>query len=301
MKLIGHKTVQDFFSKVIQRAAISHAYIFIGPRHVGKETCAVWVASELLHCPVEKVSQHPDVRMIRREYDEKNNRYKRDLSVENIREAVQFAVQSPFYSNGYKIIIISEADRLNDESANALLKMLEEPPERTIFFLLYETNGAVMPTISSRAQTCSFIPVSLEELERGLREQGLLVSSEMLMNTHGLPGLAISWLLQPEMYHSFQETNALLRSMFGAEITYRFSSVEPWFAAAKEDGGVDALVEKLTEWYSVLEAWLYSPENAPATPLELVSVIDALSTTISALRKNAHPPLAVQNFLIQIP
>lgn len=302
MSIIGHKKTQEFFTKVIERGVLSHAYILVGSEHIGKETVATWVASELLKVAPGKVPTHPDVRMIRREYDAKNNRFKRDIPVGDMRDLLRFASESSFLSNGYKVIIIPEADRLNTEAGNALLKILEEPPVRTVFFLLYQNVAAVLPTIGSRAQTINLTRASDKELTAGLLDLGF--ESEQVKSvvpfSLGLPGQAIQWLINPDIFNAFKQINYDLTDLMGASLTKKFNAVEPWFAAAKDEGGVDYVVEHLEQWRQTISTWLGN-DISPITPIQTVTVLDYLDDTISALRKNGHPPLTVQNFLLSLP
>lgn len=298
--IIGHKHAQTFFAKAMERGVLSHAYALIGSEHVGKETIATWVASELLKVRPEKVARHPDVRLIRREFDTKNNRFKRDISVEEMRDVVRFASESPFQPNGYKVVIVNEAGRLNAIASNAILKMLEEPPERTIFFLLYQNEGEILPTIRSRAQVLTLSRVSDEELQAGLGELGFKDTDEVVQYALGLPGQAINWLHNPDAFAALKNNSATLANVLGAPITQKFQVVEPWFAEAKDEGGVDQVVARLEEWRQVLFTWLHVGD-APIQPKQIVETIDRLEETITALRKNAHPPLMVQSFLLCLP
>lgn len=302
MNIIGHKITQDFFIRVIDRGVLSHAYVLVGSEHVGKETVVTGVAAKILNTPAEKVYQHPDVRFIRRQYDEKNNRLKRDIAVSEMRDLLRFASQSSFQPNGYKIIVIVEAERLNIEAANAILKILEEPPERTIFFLLYQNEAAVLPTIHSRAQNISISPVPIQELVSGLINRGFAEEDAQIVASlsHGLPGQAINWLTDPDSLTVFKTTSETLKQLMGVSITDKFKAVEPWFKAAKDEGGVDFVVERLEHWRQILAAWLASG-TAPITHQQIAAVLDRLDETIIALRKNAHPPLAVQSFLLSLP
>ncbi|OGH64158.1 MAG: hypothetical protein A2821_02650 [Candidatus Magasanikbacteria bacterium RIFCSPHIGHO2_01_FULL_41_23] len=302
MSIIGHKKTQDFFTRVIDCGILSHAYAFIGSDHIGKETLAIWIASLLLKTVPEKVSRHLDVRIIRRQYDEKNNRFKRDIAVAEMRDLLRFASQSSFQPHGWKVVIIVEAERLNVEAGNAILKILEEPPERTVFFLLYQNTAAILPTIHSRVQTINLARVSEQELSAGLLDLEFALEDiqAIIPYAQGLPGQAITWLREPDIFIAFKNNAVALAGLMSASITQRFGAVEPWFVAAKDEGGVDYVVERLEEWRQVFYSWLNS-QTSPISLNQNGAILDELEKTILALRRNAHPPLAVQSFLLSFP
>lgn len=297
--MIGQARIRNQFSRLIKGGLLSHAYIFLGPEHLGKQTLAKWAAAELLGIAVTEVDRHPDVRTVTRGYDEKNERFKRDLSVNEIRTAIQFATESSF-RGGYKIIIITEADRMNTEAGNALLKMLEEPPAKTVFFLLYETLGAIMPTIRSRTQLLPLTLVSDEEMTDGLLEKNYSKDTiqEVLGVAAGRPGLAITFLEDQEKFIARKQMQTDFLQLIGASLADKFAAAESFVALSQENGGVDELVERLELWQEALRPTVF--KNNGQIKIDLVTANDQLSAAIMALRHNAHPRLTVEALLAKI-
>lgn len=301
MNLLGHEQQLNFFSKAIASGQLSHAYVFVGPEHVGKETLARTVSAQLLKTEFEKLHQHPDFLYVQRIRDAKTEKLHRDITINDIRSVITFASQSPLYEKGHKIIIIAEAERLNIEASNALLKMLEEPPARTIFFLLYKNEAAILPTIYSRSQQIIFLPLTQSQLTSALITQNIpLEQAETLArDSQGLPGLAVTWLEQPEMYQNWLDQKTKFINLFGKSFVDKLQAVEPWFEEAKDEGvGPDLLVERLTAWQGILRGMFLDKQTTDAGWLELNQTI---TDTIIDLRRNVHPRLAVEAVLLAMP
>ncbi|MFC5077192.1 DNA polymerase III subunit delta' [Vibrio thalassae] len=96
-------------------------------------------------CDLLKASAHPDVHYVLPEKDKKS------LSVEQIRQANKWAIESSQFGH-YRVIVIPQADRMNPSAANALLKTLEEPPAQCVFILSTENTKLLLPTIRSRCE-----------------------------------------------------------------------------------------------------------------------------------------------------
>lgn len=254
--------VLDLFQRLVVAGTLNHAYIFVGNEFSQKADVAWEVASLILQTESGAVKHHPDVRWLTRTFDEKNEQLHRDISIDDIRTVLRFAQESSF-KGGAKVIIIAEADRLNEKAYTALLKTLEEPAEKTYFFLLYQTPAAIPQTIRSRSQVFNFPTV-----DRG----------------------------------QYQQTRAEVISFLMADRSTRFTMIEPWFEAAKEAGGVDELVRRLELWHGALlpSAQLTDWLETGRTWSDLVQIQDQIRHTIKALRQNAHPKLTLEALLVQI-
>ena len=185
-----HVLAQPAAVQTLQRALaqdrVAHAYLFEGPGGVGKELAALSLAAALL-CPEAQRSSaacscslcervrsgvHPDVRVFRPR-DEGD----RNLAVELVRsEVLPFARFAPFEARA-ACLIFPEADvsfpDQHQESANALLKTLEEPRPRITFILLAERPDRLLPTIRSRCQRVRFRPLPAAVLEQILERHGV--------------------------------------------------------------------------------------------------------------------------------
>lgn len=193
-KLRGHSDQREMFRRAVQRGRLSQSYLFVGPDGIGKQLFARLLAHGLLcraedgdrleaccecsSCRPFMAGNHPDFLYVER------NEGKRELQIELIagpkerrgQEGLCHDLSLRPLEGSRKIAIVNDADTMNDESANAFLKTLEEPPERAMLILIASNLDAVMPTIRSRCQLVRFAPLSRSDVEALLVEQGMVAS-----------------------------------------------------------------------------------------------------------------------------
>jgi DNA polymerase III subunit delta' len=160
---------------------LGHTYLFVGPDGVGKHRFAREFAKVLLceastapftacdHCPAcaqVEAGTHPDFSTFRKPDD------KQELPVDVAREIVASLGLKPVRGPG-KVSIVENADDLNEESSNCLLKTLEEPPPGAVLILIAITSEGQLPTIQSRCQVVRFNPLGAAELKLVLLDQGI--------------------------------------------------------------------------------------------------------------------------------
>lgn len=173
--IAGHQRAIEQFRRAWDSRALHHAWLLAGPRGVGKAHFARAAATRLLaeaagppfeaqgletpetH-PIAKLIEagsHPDLRWLQRLPKEKGEGIARNISVKQVRELGEFmgltAALSP-----WRTVVVDSVDDLEREGANALLKMLEEPPPNTVFFLVSHAPGRLLPTIRSRCRRLDF-------------------------------------------------------------------------------------------------------------------------------------------------
>ena len=192
----GHDDVVARFRLALARGRLASTFLFVGPPGIGKRAFAEKLAQALLchhsgddplapcgHCDscVQVVSHtHPDLLLIEKPDD------KSVIPVElfigpkerRMREGLCHDIAMKPFMGGRKVAIIDDADYLNEESANALLKTLEEPPPHSILILIGTSADKQLPTIRSRAQTLRFQPLPTETVAKLLLSQGLAAESQ---------------------------------------------------------------------------------------------------------------------------
>lgn len=194
--LIGNEDTKALLQRLATNGRVPQSMLFAGPESVGKKLFAFELA-RLLLCPdsgcgtcsvcsrigvfdipkPEKgedydavfLSDHPDVGIVLP--------YKRNLRVGAIRELEREAHFRPFEADK-RIFVINDAEKLNDSSANALLKTLEEPPPTTYLILVASRPDALLQTIRSRCQMIRFAPVPMAEIEKRLSSLGTLTPDD---------------------------------------------------------------------------------------------------------------------------
>lgn len=150
--VIGQEHITDTLKNALKKGAISHAYLFTGPKGVGKTSIARILAHEINGLEYTDESTHLDII----EIDAASNR--RIDEIRDLRDKVHIAPTS----SKYKVYIIDEVHMLTREAFNALLKTLEEPPAHVVFILATTESHKVPETIVSRTQRFTFKPISLE-------------------------------------------------------------------------------------------------------------------------------------------
>ena len=153
-EIVGQEHITETLDKALKSDRISHAYLFTGPRGVGKTSIARILAHEINGLPYSDDNIHMDII----EIDAASNN-----GVEDIRDLREKAAVAPT-SAKYKVYIIDEVHMLSKPAFNALLKTLEEPPTHVVFILATTDAHKLPPTIVSRTQRYTFKPVTQEKV-----------------------------------------------------------------------------------------------------------------------------------------
>ena len=171
--LIGQDTIAQTLKNSILRNQLAHAYLFCGPRGVGK-TSAARIFAKVINCAHPTADMEPcgECESCRsfaegrsyciHELDAASNN-----GVEDIRALVD-QVQVPPQIGRYSVYIIDEVHMLSQSAFNAFLKTLEEPPAHAIFILATTEKHKILPTILSRCQTYDFNRISVSDIVRNL-------------------------------------------------------------------------------------------------------------------------------------
>jgi DNA polymerase-3 subunit gamma/tau len=226
-ELVGQQHVTKTLANAIQSNRVAHAYIFSGVRGVGKTTTAR-ILAKALNC-VAGPTAEPDntcdsCREISAgtsldvlEIDAASNR-----GIDQIRELREMVRYAPAASR-YKVVILDEAHQLTDEASNALLKTLEEPPERVVFILATTRSEDLVETIKSRAQLFHFRSLTFQEIADGIER---IVEAEHLAIEPGAVAVlaraaegslrdGLSLLEQAIAYCGDRVTDAQVRELLG--------------------------------------------------------------------------------------
>jgi DNA polymerase III delta' subunit len=204
----------DFLRRAYQADRLPHGLIFAGPVGVGKATTARALGALLLcekpkdttpcgkcaSCIAFEASTHPDYHLVTKElirYHDKTGKSKGiDLSIHVLRPAViEPAGRKPVMGRA-KIFVIEQAELMNPQAQNALLKTLEEPHGRTAIILITDSPGWLLPTIRSRCQMLRFAPLPQDVVRKQLESRGIDRASAQQASTltHGSLGVALKWI-----------------------------------------------------------------------------------------------------------
>jgi DNA polymerase-3 subunit delta' len=188
--LIGHGEAERQLLDAYRGPRMHHAWLIGGPEGIGKATLAYRFARFVLANPVATLlpdtvrnlsvpedhpaarriiaGSHPDLLALRRIAEAGKDKIPQDISVNAMRDIVRF-FGSTAGEGGWRICIVDAADDLNRSSANALLKLLEEPPPRSLFLIVAHLPGRLLPTIRSRCRMLHLHLLSPGEIAEGLR------------------------------------------------------------------------------------------------------------------------------------
>ena len=189
--LVGHAAAETAFLEAWNAGRLAHAWLLSGPRGIGKATLAYRMARfvlaqaatpagpDLFGAPppprtlqmspadavFRKISAmgHPDFRVAEREWTAKGDKRASVIKVEQIRDIISFIHLTPAES-AWRVVLVDGADEMNEESANAILKILEEPPKRSILFLVAHNADRLLPTIRSRCRRMELRPLTADHV-----------------------------------------------------------------------------------------------------------------------------------------
>lgn len=271
--ICGHEKISDFFKKSVVNGRLAQAYIFWGQSHLGKFTLAQeFIGSifclaggknvpcgECLHCRQLKKGLHPDVYLVEKKTDEKTGKQKKEIVIDQIRD-LKSRLQQGTLLNSYKAAIIPEAQYLNENAANALLKLLEEPTPKTIIILIADDIKKLPATIVSRSQALKFLPVAEKKIERFLAERGL--AQEAARWSIGRPGLALVLAQDESAVKQRREQIEKFLKIMPLNLGLKISAVEDLIDWEKDEAAnVSHLNALLDVWQSVLRDLLLLKNN----------------------------------------
>ncbi len=180
--MIGHDEQVLAFKAAFSSQRPHHAWLLTGPQGLGKalfaETAAIWLlagkplgeefdgADDSEAASLIAAGSHPDFRRLIRTEDDKG-KLRSVIRIDEVRALQPLFRQTPSIAD-WRVVIVDSADEMNTQSANALLKNLEEPPQQTLFFLISHTPGRLLPTIRSRCRSLRFGRLTDDQVDKVL-------------------------------------------------------------------------------------------------------------------------------------
>ena len=316
----------------LRRRRESHAYLLIGPPHVGKMALAINLSQAVnclegpgvpcgscLQCTRIAQGHHTDVRTLAPGQGEEGRSARTVIGINEIKETLRRVYLNP-YEGASSVVILDGADSMSDEAANALLKTLEEPPPQVLFLLVTANDSAVLPTVRSRCQTLNLHPLSKDQMVVRLvsAHQATPEHAEHLFRlSRGCLGWAINALNDDQVLEQRQADLEKLQETLAAGLETRFTyanEIASLFASDRV-AAKDLLALWLRWWRDLLlikegaEEFLHNADHADSlrsqasglsTP-EIVQFINRLMQTLSSLDSNASPRLAMEVLMLNLP
>lgn len=201
--LVGHVVAELALLQAAESGRLPHAVMLGGPRGIGKATLAFRFARWLLaraergepslfgspapastlaldpeHPVARRISAggHADLLTVERGWDAKRKKLRGEIVVDDVRAVAGFLRLTPA-EGGWRVVIVDSADEMNRNAANALLKVLEEPPRRALLLLICHAPGRLLPTIRSRCRKLALQPLAEEEVVVLIRQHRPAVSA----------------------------------------------------------------------------------------------------------------------------
>lgn len=242
LRLVGHESASDLLADQLASGRPHHAWLLSGPRGVGKATFAYAAAKSVLtgaafwhadntstmtgfkgkalswpagHPVATHVAQGAAASLFvyERRVDPRSGRLRTQIDVEQVRDiGGRFHLHTA--DGGWRVAIVDSVNELNQNSANAILKLLEEPPTKSLFLLVNHLGGYVLPTIRSRCLSLSFGALSETELSEVIRQPGYESGDTALLHklASGSAGRALE-LIAADGVSLYREMIALLSAL----------------------------------------------------------------------------------------
>ena len=332
-QVVGQTKAVSLLQQSLERGTLAHAYLLVGPRHVGKMTLSINLAQALncteteppcggcTSCQKIGLAKHADVHIIglSRSEDSEETRSRTEIGIDQIREMQHSSSLPPFEGN-YKVFIIDGAEFLSREAANCLLKTLEEPVDKVVFILLTANDRLLPTTVVSRCQRLELAPLAAGEVETTLYSHwGIEQPRAKLLArlSHGCLGWAISAASGDGLIQQRVEKLDRLLNTVNADYEERFSYVTQLVALFRKSRElVQEVLDLWLDWWRDLmlvkvgcddsitnvdfEAILFKMAGGYSLA-QIRTFIDSIQAAGEQLRQNANPQLVLEVLMLSIP
>lgn len=325
--IIGHKKQWDFLRKKVELEKLSHSYLFVGESQLGKNRLAKefvklincvkkadlgqgyegQACGACKNCQMIEKENYPDALMVGLKND------KQEIEISQIRDALNFLSYKSYYGS-FKVVIVNEAEKMNQEAQSCFLKTLEEPKGKTILILISSHPETLLPTILSRCQAIKFYPVNQKEIESYLVKIG---AKEKMAQTlsgfcQGRPGRAVDLFSNPLKLEKEQKALQELVKVINSNLAEKFQYTKK---INLEGNNLKEILEILQRYLrhllflktgaTNLTQQNYFPEvvgnlkNYSALKIkEILKLLEAINTQTSLT--NASPKLALEILLMKM-
>lgn len=312
--LLGHERAENQVLAALRSGRMAHAWLISGPAGIGKATFAFRVARYLLvegrgniartgasagltveptHPVFRRVASggHADLLTIERQMDDRRQRLRNDILVDDVRAVGPFLASTPA-EGGWRVVIVDGADGLTVSAANAVLKVVEEPPDRSVLLLTCVRPARLLPTLRSRCRRLALSPLPAATVRTllGCYRPTLKVAEGEAIVRHaaGSIGTALA-LADSGGLAVIAETTALLAGLPDIDGAALLALAER-AASAPDELSFDLCVESVLAWLAdVVRLAAGAPPRAqPAANVELVAKRASLDRWLEVWDKTAR-------------
>ncbi len=254
---------------------IPHTYLFSGAEDLGKKMLALEFAKKILKA--ENLDNHPDFHILDMEGE---------ITVEPVLEFIGRVSLKPFLGQK-KVAVINNADNLNIQAANALLKTLEEPSPSSVIILV-GASQKILPTIISRCQVLNFSLFGHQNLVGFAEGRGMQLKDKALELSFGRPGRLFKLLTNESFFENQKDVVEKYKKLQSSDLAEKLADLD----SLAELEALDLEQNFLTWLFWQYNQLHYSPGN--------FFKVQALMSAISSLRKNFNKKLVLQALFMKI-
>ncbi len=301
-KVVGQEKAVSMLSRALEEGRFSHAYLFVGPPHVGKATAAIEFAAALncrgedppchrcRQCHVTGEGKHPDVEVVsvggvcdESEHRDHSTDGSKDIRICQVRRLGHLLSRAPFEGR-FRVIIVDPADALNEEAANAFLKTLEEPPASAVIILVTGEEEALPETVRSRCRRVPFTLMAVSRVAEVLEREWSVPADEARLLARlsgGRLGWAVAALDDESILQARSEALAEIWRLASAGRDERFAYAGRLAALfARDRQAVLATLDLWQEWWRdvlLVRAGLSAGREEASLSVANVDALDKLA------------------------
>lgn len=288
--IVGHDKVKQKLDKIISTNSISHAYLFSGKEGIGKKTLAVKFAKSAMCNNVEKFAYCGNCESCLT--FESGNDFKiiaptkNVIKVDEIREFCSELFLKPTKASR-KVFIIDDAECMNEQAQNALLKVLEEPPLYATIILVTSNKEKLLNTIKSRVVEVNFDSLSADEIKKILELNDVEYNEDAIKYSNGSYKKALDFI-NDDMFEIAKEVAKLLESKDFLATNRKFEEIK---ADKNLKSNIIIILEK------TMQIFFMKLKNEKSFEYKN---IEKLEETIQKIKRNANVDLALDSLMVEL-
>ncbi len=330
-QVVGQNRALSLLQRSLEKGSLAHAYLLVGPPHVGKMTLAINLAQavncqeaeapcgECVSCKKIALGEHADVQIIGLNGNLTEAKTRTEIGIDQIRE-VQHSSSLPPFEGISRVFIVDGAEQLSTEAANCLLKTLEEPVGKIVFILLTTSDRLLPATVVSRCQRLELPSLAATEVEAALSSRwGTDPEKAKLLARlcHGCLGWAVSVASDDGLLRQRAERIDKLLDVSTADYEERFAYAAGLASQFSQNRGpVWEVLDLWLDWWrdlllvkvdcsdTIINVDMLATLADRARGYSLVQTknfIRSIQAATEQLRQNANPRLVLEVMMLDIP